>query len=514
MTGIWNSRLICLNLLDRMMSEQWWRSVIFLIVLMFCVGTGAFVGINIGMDVTDLPSASDVVAILKANQITHVRLYDADNRMLNALAGTGIEVMVGVANEEVLGIGQSPSVAAAWINKNVVSYLPSTNITAIAVGSEVLTSIPNAAPILVPAMNYLHNALVASNINFQVKVSSPQSMDMIPRPFPPSDATFNSTWSSIMYQFLQFLKNTGSFYMLNANPYYGYTKGNGIFPLEFALFEPLSLTKQIVDPNTLFHYPSMFESMVDATYYSIEALNFSGIPVVVTETGWPWLGGANESDATVENAETYNSNLFRRVLNDSGSPSQPSLPIRTYIYELFNEDKRPGPLSEKNWGLFFTNGTPIYPLSFSSSDRLTANSSGIGLFCVAKPGADVSSLQSGLNWACGQGQANCSAIQEGQPCYDPNTLQDHASYAYNDYFHKMQSIGGTCDFSGTATTTAVDPSHGSCVFAGSSGSNTTGAITPSTALGPTTSLTGVSSMLQVSEVVFLIPAILLALFGI
>ncbi|KAF9620331.1 hypothetical protein IFM89_011066 [Coptis chinensis] len=64
-------------------------------------------------------------------------LFDADRGMLNALANTSIEVM--------------------------------TNIAPFFVGGEVLTTIPNAAPVLVPAMNYIHRALVASNLNFQVQ---------------------------------------------------------------------------------------------------------------------------------------------------------------------------------------------------------------------------------------------------------------------------------------------------------------------------------------------------------
>lgn len=402
-----------------------------------------------------MPSAPDVVAILKANQITHVRLYDADAHMLKALADSGIEVMVGVTNEEILGIGESASKAASWINQNVAAYLPSTNITAIAVGSEVLTTIPNVVPVLVPAMNYLHKALVASNLNFQVKVSTPQAMDVIPKPFPPSTATFNSSWDSTIYQILQFLKNTNSYYMLNAYPYFGYTSGNGIFPLDYALFRSLPPVKQIVDPNTLSHYDSMFDAMVDAAYYSINALNMSGIPIVVTETGWPWLGGANEPDATADNAETFNNNMIQRVRNDSGPPSQPNFPINTYIYEMFNEDKRPGPVSEKNWGLFFINGSSVYTFSLSTSSRVTGNNSD---FCIAKPNADPGKLQVGLNWACGQGGANCSVIQEGQPCYHPNTYQNHASYAYNDYYQRMHAAGATCDFDGTATTTTVNPS--------------------------------------------------------
>lgn len=485
--------------------------LLLLIVTTLHYASGAFVGINIGTDVSNMPSAPDVVAILKTNQITHVRLYDADAHMLKALADSGIEVMVGVTNEEILGIGESASKAAAWINQNVAAYLPSTNITAIAVGSEVLTTIPNVVPVLVPAMNYLHKALVASNLNFQVKVSTPQAMDVIPRPFPPSTATFNSSWDSTIYQILQFLKNTNSYYMLNAYPYFGYTSGNGIFPLDYALFRSLPPVKQIVDPNTLSHYDSMFDAMVDATYYSIDALNMSGIPIVVTETGWPWLGGANEPDATADNAETFNNNMIRRVQNDSGPPSQPKFPINTYIYEMFNEDKRPGPVSEKNWGLFFTNGSSVYTFSLSTSNRITGNNSD---FCVAKPNADPGKLQVGLNWACGQGGANCSAIQEGQPCYLPNTYQNHASYAYNDYYQKMHLAGATCDFDGTATTTTANPSYGSCKFTGSSSTtpNSTGGFTPSVAPGPVSPQGGSGTTnLQVLRIQFGISSMFLAL---
>lgn len=50
-----------------------------------------------------------------------MRLFDADHQMLNALADTGIEVMVGVTNQELLGVGQSSSKAADWINRNVAA---------------------------------------------------------------------------------------------------------------------------------------------------------------------------------------------------------------------------------------------------------------------------------------------------------------------------------------------------------------------------------------------------------
>ncbi|KAJ0098430.1 hypothetical protein Patl1_21228 [Pistacia atlantica] len=120
-----------------------------------------------------MPHPTQVVALLKAQQIRHVRLYNADRGMLVALANTGIQVVVSVPNEQLLGIGQSNSTAANWVSKNIVAHYPATNITGICVGSEVLTALPNAAPVLVNAMRFIQSALVASDLYRQIKVSAP-----------------------------------------------------------------------------------------------------------------------------------------------------------------------------------------------------------------------------------------------------------------------------------------------------------------------------------------------------
>ncbi|CAA6667290.1 unnamed protein product [Spirodela intermedia] len=393
-------------------------------------------------------SASELVLILRSRGIHHVRLLAPDHQLLSALANTGIQVMVSIPNNHLLRVGLSQTAAATWLNDNVAAFLPVTNITYIAVGSEVLTVVPNAALILLPAMKFLQAALIAADLSRQVKISTPQSMALIPTPFPPSAAAFNSTWVPIMSGLLQFLKNTSSSFMLNAKPYYGYTLGNGIFPLDYALFRH-----------------SMFDAMVDAAYYSMKALNFSEIPVMVTETGWPWLGRQGEPDATADNATT-----------------------NAYIYELFDgEDLQDGQPSGRHWGLFFTNGTLVYSLDLGGLEAADTTSSLTRVYCIADSGADPQALEVGLNWACGPGSANCTAIQPGQPCYT-SSIAAIASYAYNDYYRKAHVAGGTCDFGGTARTTTADPSYGSCIFEGSSGGG--GSIAP-TAFGPAGPINGV-----------------------
>ncbi|KAK4411768.1 Glucan endo-1,3-beta-glucosidase 2 [Sesamum angolense] len=145
----------------------------------------AFVGVNIGTDLSDMPHPTQVVALLKTQQIRHVRLYNADRGMLLALANTGIRVTISVPNDQLLGIGQSNSTAANWVSQNIVAHYPATNITTVCVGSEVLTSLPNVAPVLVNALKYIHSALVASNLDRQIKVSTPLASSIILDSFPP-----------------------------------------------------------------------------------------------------------------------------------------------------------------------------------------------------------------------------------------------------------------------------------------------------------------------------------------
>lgn len=418
----------------------------------------AFIGVNIGTELSDMPHPTQVVALLKAQQIRHVRLYDSDRGMLVALANTGIQVIITIPNEQLLGIGQSNSTAANWVSQNVVAHYPATNITAICVGSEVFTALPNAAKVLVNAFKYIHSALVASNLDRQIKVSTPLSSSIILDSFPPSQAFFNSSWDPVLVPMLKFLQSTGSFLMLNIYPYYDYMQANGVISLDYALFKPLLPNKESVDSNTLLHYTNVFDAVVDAAYNAMASLNFTNIPVVVTESGWPSKGGSNEPDATLENANTYNSNLIRHVLNKTGTPKRPGLAVSTFIYELYNEDMKAGPISEKNWGLFDANGVPIYILRLTGSGMVLANDTTNQTYCTAKEGSDPKMLQAALDWACGAGKVDCSPLLQGKPCYEPDTIASHATYAFDTYYHQMGKASEACDFNGVATITTTDPS--------------------------------------------------------
>ncbi|KAL5220539.1 hypothetical protein ABZP36_025252 [Zizania latifolia] len=110
---------------------------------------------------------------------------------------------------------------------------------------------------------------------------------------------------------------------------------------------------------------------------------------------------------------------------------------------------------------------PMSSSSMTFPSLATANGGGGGTWCVASQSASPTALQVALDYACGYG-ADCSTIQQGGSCFNPDTVHDHASYAFNSYYQK-NPVPTSCDFGGTATITNTDPSSGSCQYPASSG---------------------------------------------
>ncbi|OMO71041.1 hypothetical protein CCACVL1_18486 [Corchorus capsularis] len=78
-------------------------------------------------------------------------------------------------------------------------------------------------------------------------------------------------------------------------------------------------------------------------------------------------------------------------------------------------------------------------------------------WCVARSDATNLALQTALDYACGSG-ADCTPILSNGLCFLPNTIQAHASYAFNSYYQRRGMAPGSCDFAGTATVAKTDPS--------------------------------------------------------
>ncbi|KAL4561125.1 hypothetical protein LXL04_033287 [Taraxacum kok-saghyz] len=104
-------------------------------------------------------------------------------------------------------------------------------------------------------------------------------------------------------------------------------------------------------------------------------------------------------------------------------------------------------------------------------------------WCVVRSEASREALQAALDYACAAG-ADCAPIQQNGLCFLPNTIQAHASYAFNSYYMRRSMAAGSCEFGGTATIAKTDPSYGSCVYPASPSTDANGAGIPRYPWGP------------------------------
>ncbi|XP_021899230.1 glucan endo-1,3-beta-glucosidase 14-like isoform X2 [Carica papaya] len=350
-------------------------------------------GINYGRIADNIPSPEDVVTLLRAAKIRNIRIYDADHSVLKAFSGTGLEIVIGLPNENVRDMSANASRAMSWVKENVQAFLPRTRIRGIAVGNEVLGGMDYELwGALLGAAKNIYNAVNKLHLANVVQITTAHSQAVFANSYPPSSCVFKENVVQYMKPLLEFFSQIGSPFCLNAYPFLAYMYNPEDIDINYALFQP---NKGIYDEETNLHYDNLLDAQIDAAYAALEDAGFKKMEVIVTETGWASRGDSNEAAATSSNARTYNYNLRKRLAKKKGTPLRPKIVVKAYIFAIFNEDQKPGPTSERNYGLFKADGSISYDIGFhglksSSADSLLLSlkiacrifESNVGLGCV------------------------------------------------------------------------------------------------------------------------------------
>ncbi|XP_020576388.1 glucan endo-1,3-beta-glucosidase 7-like isoform X2 [Phalaenopsis equestris] len=426
-------------------------------------GSQSFIGVNYGQVADNLPSPTSTIQLLRSTTITKLRLYGADPAILRSLAGTQISAVIGAANGEIASLAGDPSAASRWVASNVLPFLPSTSISSISVGNEVLSfGDPSIISQLLPAMQNLRSALIASSSPSAaaIKVTSVHSMAILAQSEPPSAGAFHSDIAPTLQAVLDFLNRTGSPFMINPYPFFAYRSDPRPETLSFCLFQP---NPGRFDAGSKLTYSNMFDAQVDAVRSALNSAGYPAVEIVVAETGWPYRGDPNEVGTTVDNARAFNGNLIAHLRSMVGTPLMPGKSVETYIFALYDEDLKPGPTSERSFGLFRPDLTMTYDAGLKEAAAAPA-AAALGGWCVPKEGVTEEELQENLDFACGQEGVDCSSIQPGGACFEPNTVKSHATYAMNQLFQVSGRNAWNCDFRQSAMLTAQNPSYGGCVF--------------------------------------------------
>ncbi|OMO87907.1 Glycoside hydrolase, family 17 [Corchorus capsularis] len=455
-------------------------SSILVTLILFCLassmlfrGVGGTIGVNYGTVANNLPPPAEVAHfLLESTVINRVRLFDANPDILKAFAHTGIAVTVTVPNDQIPRLTKL-NFAQQWVEDNIQPHTPATNIVRILVGNEVIST-ANKLLIgsLVPAMQTLHTALVAASLDRRIQVSTPHSLGILSNSSPPSTGKFRQGYDThVLKPLLSFLRATNSPFMVNPYPFFGCSPET----LDYALFRP---NAGVFDEITELLYTNMLDAQLDAVFSAMKFLGFDDLEIVIAETGWPSMGDSAQVGVDAKSAAEYNGNLMRHVTSGAGTPLMRNRTFETYIFALFNENLKPGPTCERNFGLFRPDMTPVYdvgilrptarssipnyPKSPSPTNSAPRSSKG-KKWCVPKMEADDNALQRNIDYVCGLG-LDCGPIQEHGACFLPNTVRAHAAFAMNAYYQSSEKKDYDCDFEQTGAITNIDPSYGKCQY--------------------------------------------------
>ncbi|KAL3650149.1 hypothetical protein CASFOL_006552 [Castilleja foliolosa] len=435
-------------------------SALSLLLLLSAAASVHSIGVNYGTLGDNLPPPAQVAQFLKTHTtIDRIKIFDVSPDILRAFAGTGILVAVTVPNGEIPGLTDLPT-ARSWVAANIQPFHPQTKINYILVGNEILHWGPqNLRDSLVAAMRSLHQALNLAGIT-DIKITTAHSLGILESSEPPSQARFRPGWAEgNLAPLLQFHRDTKSPFMVNPYPYFAFSPGNA----SFSLFGP---NKGVFDKFTKRTYGDMFDLLMDAVYVSMMRLGYKDVEIAVGETGWASDGDSTEKwRCTVENAAAYNGGLVRKLNSGRGTPLMRRRTFETYIFGLFNENQKTGPLSEKNFGLFRSDFSPVYDVGVLRQGGAAAPVQpvprpslppGNKKWCVPKDNATPSQLQANIDYVCSQ-DVDCRPIQAGGSCFNPDNVKAHASFIMNDFYQHKGRHDYDCNFSGSAMITSTNP---------------------------------------------------------
>lgn len=450
------------------MGKGWFLICVMMVVVMcWCVMSVEGLGVNWGTHATHQLKADTVVQMLKDNGIEKVKLFDADYSSMDALSGSGIEIMVAIPNNQLAEMNNYDR-ALQWVKKNVTSYSfrGGCNIKYVAVGNEPFLKTYNGSLLNVtfPALQNIQNALNEAGLGESIKATVPLNADVYESPptnSVPSAGIFRPDISDLMIQIVQFLAKNNAPFTVNIYPFLS-LYGNDNFPFDYAFFD--GVTSPINDNGVL--YTNVFDANFDTLVSALKQVGHGDMPILVGEVGWPTDGDKN---ANVANAMRFYSGLLPRLASNKGTPARPG-PIEVYLFGLIDEDAKsiaPGNF-ERHWGIFGYDGKPKFQLDLSGKGlkKFLVGAQNVHYldpqWCMFNPNAqDLSKLVDNINYACTY--ADCTALGYGSSCNNLDA-NGNASYAFNMYFQTQDQNNMACNFEGLARLTTSNISTPTCNF--------------------------------------------------
>ncbi|CAI0428649.1 unnamed protein product [Linum tenue] len=427
-------------------------------------------GVNWGSIASHPMDPNIVVQMLKDNGFKRIKLFESDSYTVSKFAGTDIEVMLGIPNDQLHDLAKDYDNAKDWVKENVSDHMSSeqdkhVNIKYVAVGNEpfLASYYDRYVNDLFPAMQNVQKALNAAGFGNVIKVTVPFNADVYEsHSDKPSDGQFRSSLKGQMTSIAKFLRQNKAPILVNIYPFLSLYQSSN-FPASFAFFS--NDGRKVYDGNIA--YSNVFDANYDTLVTALKKIGVPDLKIMVGEVGWPTAG---HKYATPDYAQKFYAGLMKRLAANKGTPLRPGK-LDVYLFALMDEDQKsiaPGPF-ERHWGIFTYDGKPKYPLDLSgggNQNEMLVAAKGVqylpAQWCVLNPDAtNPVGLDDALGYACAYG--DCTSLKPGSPCasLDKNW---QASYAFNNYYQINDQDVSACDFNGLATVVKTNATRGNCLF--------------------------------------------------
>ncbi|KAL5753127.1 hypothetical protein ACOSQ2_023634 [Xanthoceras sorbifolium] len=428
-----------------------------------------------------------------------LNLYYTTPEVVQASSHSDLPVAVSVSVKDLNEISTSVLMAESWLRTYVLAHYPANKVTTIVVGNDLLCQKDQEhnLGLILPCLRNIYYSVTRWGLEREIKVSPAFSSSCFR-----SDSTVSrdDMAEKVIKPLLQFLHTINSTYSINPPPMsspssdktltfvsshlesikkFGFlpvNKVNVLIHIPKKASKPLSRKLSDADSKIINPYPARptplpeISPLHSSIGYSIPATVASPQPPLSHSTSSPL-------------PFSYPSAAPPPFSLPSDSPPPFSFPSAAPPTFSLPSDSPP-PFS-------FPSGSPP-PMPFSMAPQLppdglpasppfgflppcnpvdntlapSPQAKGVvqSLWCVAKPSVPAETLQEAMDYACGEGGADCEEITPHGSCFNPDSLVAHASYAFNSYWQKTKRIGGTCSFGGTAMLINADPSYVHCRF--------------------------------------------------
>ncbi|PIA60763.1 hypothetical protein AQUCO_00300345v1 [Aquilegia coerulea] len=506
---------------------------IFIAFLTVC-SSGTEVGFSYdARNIKAISSPLETISFLKKNNVSPSQVKVllstlTDTRVLDTLSSSGVLVDL-FFNESEVGISRKSSTSViSWLKTHLVSHLPYVNITSIVVSSGSSTPVSQKELLSILAtLRSIHSALKSLDLNHKVKVSVSFSLSML--------ESSERWHAKDVHRVVEFIRKCGSFIMLETEINGALSMGDQFVGLMMKSANTAANLLHYKDvPIVLNVKSSAVPSAIEVAEFSKKMMTYLKSHAHITGriSGFyaqicP-MEEAEQKELNREEEEIFHSshrelitamkvtvhdNIYPPTTQINSVPTivtipatnpvsiAPVIPATNPVTTTPVTIPPTNPVTTPSMVPPLGNQLPpivTVPMAPPAINNPSAPIGGIPItppvaipivnpvpppaitnppttagqtWCIAKTGAMNNALQGALDYACGIGGADCSAIQPSGSCYNPNNVQSHASYAFNSYYQKNPAPS-SCDFKGTAVLVNANPSTGSCIYPSSSSAST------------------------------------------